>query len=276
VFTYERPQVSSVTPSSGSTEGGTKVTVAGKYLTGASYVFFGSNAATHIQVQPGGTTLTAVSPAGSGTVDVTVHTPQGGSEATPADHFSYMRPTETSGERGGEEPGSGAGSGAGQGNGSGGTGGGTETPGAGGGSQLASSQVLALGPVVAKACAASLLAKTIAVSHGKLAAFKLVGIGAGSCRGTLRLRARRVLAHHRVLLETIGTATFTVAAGERVTVHVRLTRAGRALLRAHHGHLDASLLIVRSTPAPAQARTASVRLAPAPPAKRPASALEHT
>jgi hypothetical protein len=129
--------------------------------------------------------------------------------------------------------------------------------------------VLALGPSGADVCGASLLSKKISVQRHKLAVFKLVGTGLGRCSGKLRLRVRLKLSHHRFMLKTIGTAVFTISAGRRVSVSVKLNRAGRALLRAHHGRLNASLLLVKSSPLPSLARTASVRLAPQPPTRKP-------
>jgi hypothetical protein len=45
-----------------------------------------------------------------------------------------------------------------------------------------------------------------------------------------------------------------------VTVKVKLNATGAALLKKGGGRLNGSLLLVRSSPAPALARTASVRL----------------
>ena len=91
-FTYVgAPTVSAVSPTSGPTAGGTSVTITGTNLTGASAVHFGANAATGVVVN-GATSVTATSPAGTGTVDVTVTTPGGTSATSSADDFTYVGP----------------------------------------------------------------------------------------------------------------------------------------------------------------------------------------
>ena len=82
------PTVTAITPNSGPNAGGTKVTITGANLTGASRVMFGTNQATSFKVKSG--TITAVSPSGStGTVAVTVTTPAGTSASVAADDFTY-------------------------------------------------------------------------------------------------------------------------------------------------------------------------------------------
>ena len=86
-FTYvAAPAVSALTPSIGSQ--GTVVTVTGTNLIGASTVNFGIAPATGITVASA-TSLTAVVPEGTGTVDVTVTTPIGTSATSSADEFTY-------------------------------------------------------------------------------------------------------------------------------------------------------------------------------------------
>ncbi len=76
-FTYvPAPALTSVTPASGPTTGGTTVTLTGTGLTGATAVFFGVLPATSFTVNSP-TQITAVTPAGLGTVPVTVATPGG-------------------------------------------------------------------------------------------------------------------------------------------------------------------------------------------------------
>ncbi len=85
------PVVDSVSPSDGSTNGGTTVTIEGDYLTGASSVSFGGEDA-FFTVNPDAS-LTAAAPAEpAGSVDVTVTTPGGTSARTAADEFSYVSP----------------------------------------------------------------------------------------------------------------------------------------------------------------------------------------
>ncbi len=65
------PTVTAVSPNTGTTAGGTGVTITGTGFTGATAVDFGANAATGVTVNSD-TSISATSPAGSGTVDVTV------------------------------------------------------------------------------------------------------------------------------------------------------------------------------------------------------------
>ena len=90
-FTGPPPVVTGVAPSEGTTAGGTTVTISGKELTGASEVHFGASAAASFKVESP-TTISAVSPVGGGTIDVTVGTAGGTSETTAADHFTYVAP----------------------------------------------------------------------------------------------------------------------------------------------------------------------------------------
>ena len=70
------PTVTGLSPTSGPEAGGTPVTITGAGFTGATAVDFGTNAATGLTVV-NDTTITVDSPAGTGTVDVTVMTPGG-------------------------------------------------------------------------------------------------------------------------------------------------------------------------------------------------------
>src|SRR5205814_1761774 len=90
-FTYvAAPTVTSVSPTSGPTAGGTAVTITGTNFTGASAVKFGANDATAFTVSSP-TSISATAPAGSaGTVDVKVTTAGGTSGAVTADHFTYF------------------------------------------------------------------------------------------------------------------------------------------------------------------------------------------
>jgi hypothetical protein len=82
------PTVTGVNPSSGPTGGGTSVTITGTGFTGATAVKFGSTAASAF-TPVSATEITATSPAGSGTVDVTVATPFGTSSTSSSDEFRY-------------------------------------------------------------------------------------------------------------------------------------------------------------------------------------------
>jgi predicted outer membrane repeat protein len=82
------PTVTAIDPTSGPASGGTTVTVSGTDLTGATAVDFGTEAAQRFTVVSPDQ-ITALSPAGSGTVDVTVTTASGTSPVTSADQFTY-------------------------------------------------------------------------------------------------------------------------------------------------------------------------------------------
>lgn len=87
-YTYLGPSISRVFPKSGA--GGTAVVISGSYLQGASAVMFGATPTTSFTVGSGGSTITAVAPSGNpGTVDITVTTPGGTSQTSPADLFTY-------------------------------------------------------------------------------------------------------------------------------------------------------------------------------------------
>jgi hypothetical protein len=65
------------------------VTINGTGFTGATAVDFGTTPATSFTVNSAGTQITAVDPAGTGKVDVTVTGPFGTSPTTAADQFTY-------------------------------------------------------------------------------------------------------------------------------------------------------------------------------------------
>jgi sugar lactone lactonase YvrE len=88
-FTYGAcvPTVTTVTPSSGTTAGGKEVLIQGKHFAEVSAVKFGS--ANAIFTAHSETAIVAVSPPGSGIVDVTVTRPDGTSVKIAADQYSY-------------------------------------------------------------------------------------------------------------------------------------------------------------------------------------------
>lgn len=81
------PVVTGVSPSGGTTLGGTSVTISGSNFTGVTAVSFGGSPAAFSFVS--NSTVTATSPGGSGTVDVRVTTGNGTSAITSADQFTY-------------------------------------------------------------------------------------------------------------------------------------------------------------------------------------------
>jgi subtilase family serine protease len=94
LFTYvpSTPGVTQVDPNNGPPAGGTTVTITGNGFTGVTGVSFNGSPATNVvpdQDNPDAQ-LTAVSPTGTGTVDVTVATPGGTSAPSSADQFTYI------------------------------------------------------------------------------------------------------------------------------------------------------------------------------------------
>ncbi len=85
------PALSGVSPNTGPEPGGTSVTITGTNLTGATAVRFGSANAESFKVNSA-SSIEAVSPPGTGAVDVTVTTLSGTSATSPADHFTYVPP----------------------------------------------------------------------------------------------------------------------------------------------------------------------------------------
>ena len=95
-FTYVilAPAVTGVSPNTGTSDGGTTVTITGTGLSGATGVLFGTTPAQGFTVNPDGT-ITAVSPAGvAGVVDITVQSPGGTSPTDPGRpvHLRHPRP----------------------------------------------------------------------------------------------------------------------------------------------------------------------------------------
>lgn len=86
-----RPTVTSIIPTFGPESGGTTVTIHGTNFIAVEDVFFGSTAATSFTVISE-TKIKAVSPAGTGTVHITVKTTGGTSRKTAADRFTYVAP----------------------------------------------------------------------------------------------------------------------------------------------------------------------------------------
>ena len=89
-FTFVVPVITKVSPSTGLTSGGNKVTIKGSGLNGASVVHFGSVAVTSFAVAAKGNKITVTAPAhGAGVVDITVTTPAGTSSTSNADLYTF-------------------------------------------------------------------------------------------------------------------------------------------------------------------------------------------
>jgi alpha-tubulin suppressor-like RCC1 family protein len=80
--------VTADTPNSGPSAGGTSVTISGSGFLGATAVKFGTVNATSFVVNSD-SSITAIAPAGVGTVDITVVTPRGTSAVSAADTFTF-------------------------------------------------------------------------------------------------------------------------------------------------------------------------------------------
>lgn len=115
----------------------------------------------------------------------------------------------------------------------------------------------------AEATTVSLDGSIIDVQSTHEAAVKLTCAGTATCGGKLTLTAAGAAAKSRkkhIKTETIGTTTFTVAAGNTGTIDLTLNSAGRALLSAAHARLGATLTIIKTSPAPSQTHTEDVGL----------------
>lgn len=86
------PTVTSVSPNSGPTSGGTKVTIKGTEFVTGTTVKFASTAATEVVIGSS-TSLTATSPKGTGTINVTVSNTKGTSATSTKDLFAYEAPS---------------------------------------------------------------------------------------------------------------------------------------------------------------------------------------
>jgi hypothetical protein len=109
----------------------------------------------------------------------------------------------------------------------------------------------------------SLLAARISTRKNGKGTIELRCIGTATCHGTLTLivkkpTRRRGKRYFKTM--TIGTASFSVAAGAKAAIQFELNATGRALLNADHGRLNARLSIRKASPAPAQTRTEMVQL----------------
>jgi hypothetical protein len=231
------PAVSDVEPGHGPVGGGTSVTVQGSNFTkdpsSEPVVMFGSEPASGVEVRTAAE-LRAVSPPGAkGTVHVTVATATGTSAETGHDTFRYEAPSTT------------------------GPGGAIAQ---GGVTPAASAGVLGIAQSAPGACRVTLRSKRLVVTLKRSAAIRLLRTGAGQCRGTVLLRYRQRIAAKRFKLMTIGGAHFSIAPGASQVVKAKLNALGRKLFAAAHGRLNASVAVLRTTPAPKLAKTTSVRL----------------
>jgi IPT/TIG domain len=93
---HPKPFVTDVSPSAGPAAGGTAVTLAGEHFTNATRVDFGGVPAISFRIDSD-EQITAIAPAGSGTVGVTVTTPAGTSRVSRTDRYTFVPPPEVTG-----------------------------------------------------------------------------------------------------------------------------------------------------------------------------------
>lgn len=105
-------------------------------------------------------------------------------------------------------------------------------------------------------------ATVVAKPNGQLLV-RLGCSGNATCKGTLTLTAKgkaKSSSASASKLSTIGKAPFAIPAGKTATVKLKLNAAGRALLKAHHGKLTATLTIVKSSPSPTSTARKTVHI----------------
>jgi hypothetical protein len=235
---FPPPTVSNVVPGRG--EAGTRVTISGSNFTneeGKLAVLFGSTAAAGVELRTPAE-IVAVAPAGpEGLVDVRVQTATGLSDISSGDTFKY----ESSGKAVKK----------------------TQTSTGSGQQAIATALVggvLGSTQSASAACRVSLRSKHLVVALHASAAVRLLRTGTGQCRGTVTLRYRQKTSGKRFKLRGIGSAHFSIAPGKSQVVKIKLNKLGKALFLAGHGKLSASVALLRTTPAPRLAKTASVSL----------------
>ncbi len=103
VFRTAQPTVATLAPAIGPANGGNSVTITGTNFVGVSAVNFGATSARSFVVNSE-TSITAVAPAGSGTVDVTVTMAAGTALTDPDDRYTY-EPLRWAGQTPSNEPG---------------------------------------------------------------------------------------------------------------------------------------------------------------------------
>jgi hypothetical protein len=118
----------------------------------------------------------------------------------------------------------------------------------------------------AAAGSVSLDGSSITVQRGGETRVRLACTGTGTCAGkltlTVKVRSKGSRGGKRddPKTTTLGTATFSIPAGRTATVELELNAAGRSLLGTAHGHLSATLAVLKSSPAPSQTHTEIVQL----------------
>jgi hypothetical protein len=241
------PTVANVFPGHGPTAGGTPVTISGSNFptapsSGPPVVMFGSARALSVEVRTAAEIRAVTPPGAKGVVHVTVATSAGKSSESEDDSFRYEGEAQVAGD-----PPSTKGK----------TESATDPPST---TQIGSTGVAGVLDVGGAACHVSLRSRRFVVARHKSAAIRLQRTGTGACRGTLALRYRQRTSARHFRLRGIGSVHFAIAPGRSQVVTVKLNRLGRSLFVAGDGKLKASAVVLRTTPGPRLARTASVRL----------------
>ena len=93
------------------------------------------------------------------------------------------------------------------------------------------------------------------------ATFRISCRGAAACIGTLRLAiTTKRKGKRKATTKVIATAAFSITPGTTAPIKLALDAVGRALLSAGHGRLNATLTIVKASPAPAQTSVDHIHL----------------
>jgi hypothetical protein len=228
------PVVTNVLPGRGTTNGGTEVEIRGANFNTVKEVHFGALGAARFVFVNAARIKAVTPPAPAGKVDVTVTTTAGTSAVSrPDDVFVFEGSSSAVSDP--LSPPLGI------------------STGAIGGVQGSTASA-------STACRVSLRSKRAVVALQRSVAIRLLRTGAGPCRGTLTLRYRQKTTGKRFKLRNIGSARFAISPGRSLVVKVTLNGLGRRLFRAGHGKLNVSVAMVRTSPRPVLARTASLRL----------------
>jgi hypothetical protein len=118
----------------------------------------------------------------------------------------------------------------------------------------------------AASCTVTLSGTHLTVKTNGQTQVKLHDAGTATCSGKLTLTIKKLVrskGKKHTVTETIGTASYSIAAGATRTVELKVNTAGRSRLHSDHGKLPATLEIVKSAPTPAATQRKSVELAAA-------------
>jgi hypothetical protein len=233
-----RPLVKGLAPSKGPAAGGTKVTITGSNFEEVKEVKFGAANAVSFTVRSR-TEIAAVSPPGSGVVDVTVTNPNGTSVPGVPSAFEYVAPRRA-GAAEATDP--------------------AEPIPPASGAETGARSVLAFAATSSGGCRVSLLKRTITVKRPSGAVLKLTSKGAGTCRGRLKLAVKVRASKTRFKTKTIAAGSFSIPSGKVRTITLKLNAAGRTLLARGHGRLAARLTILKLLPGARAAQNPAVRL----------------